>query len=126
MLRAVAGGLVALSVLAGIVSVAGANDALVRVYFDDLEHLKKVVAQFDDVAAWGGRRYADISVPQARLAELAADRRTLVSESGIRTAADVDRLAAAGVNTVLVGETLMRSPDVAATMDELFGPRQWE
>ena len=56
-----------------------------------------------------------------RLAELVEDRRTLVSESGIRSAADVDRLVAAGVNTVLVGETLMRSGDVAATMDELLG-----
>jgi indole-3-glycerol phosphate synthase len=57
-----------------------------------------------------------------RLAELASDPRTLVSESGIRTRADVQRLRAAGVQTVLVGETLMRSENVAATMDEVFGP----
>ena len=56
-----------------------------------------------------------------RLAELAQDPRTLVSESGIKARRDVERLAAAGVNTVLVGEALMRSDDVAATMDELFG-----
>jgi hypothetical protein len=58
--------------LPGSSQVALANDALIRVYFDDLEHLKKVVSEFDDVASWGGRRYADISVPQARLAELEA------------------------------------------------------
>ncbi|KPK84738.1 MAG: hypothetical protein AMJ81_04885 [Phycisphaerae bacterium SM23_33] len=56
-----------------------------------------------------------------RLAEMAQDPRTLVSESGIKTRRDVQRLRAAGVNTVLVGEALMRAPDVAAKMDELFG-----
>ena len=55
-----------------------------------------------------------------RLADLVEDRRTLVSESGIRARGDVERLARAGVNTVLVGETLMRADDVAAKFDELF------
>lgn len=40
--------------------------------------------------------------------------RVLVAESGIRTATDVDRLAAAGVDAILVGESLMRSDDVGA------------
>jgi indole-3-glycerol phosphate synthase len=44
-----------------------------------------------------------------------------VSESGIRTRADVERLRGAGVNAMLVGETLMRQPDVAAAVDELLG-----
>ena len=56
-----------------------------------------------------------------RLADLAEDRRTLVSESGIKTRSDVERLAAAGVNTVLVGETLMRADDIGAMFEELFG-----
>lgn len=51
---------------------ASANDVLVRVYFDDLTHLKKVVSSFDDVASWGGRRYADICVPEGRFAEFEA------------------------------------------------------
>ena len=72
MLRVAAVGLLAFSVVLGLASIVLANDALVRVYFDDLEHLKKVVSEFDDVAAWGGRRYADISVPLERLAELQA------------------------------------------------------
>lgn len=38
--------------------------------------------------------------------------RVLVAESGIRDAADVERLGAAGVDAVLVGETLMRSEDI--------------
>ncbi|HEX5271877.1 MAG TPA: indole-3-glycerol phosphate synthase TrpC [Gemmataceae bacterium] len=45
----------------------------------------------------------------------------LVSESGIRARADVLRLQEAGVRAVLVGETLMRAPDVGAKLDELRG-----
>lgn len=45
----------------------------------------------------------------------------VVSESGIRTRADLDRLAAAGVRAVLVGESLMRSPDIGAALDALRG-----
>jgi indole-3-glycerol phosphate synthase len=45
----------------------------------------------------------------------------LVSESGIRTRADLDRLKAHGVRAVLVGETLMRAPDVGQKLDELCG-----
>jgi indole-3-glycerol phosphate synthase len=45
----------------------------------------------------------------------------LVSESGIRTRDDVLRLQGAGVRAVLVGETLMRAPDVGAKLDELRG-----
>lgn len=47
----------------------------------------------------------------------------LVGESGIRTRADVERLQAAGVNAMLVGETLMSSPDIGAAVDALLGKR---
>ncbi len=47
--------------------------------------------------------------------------RLLVSESGIRSRDDVLRLKAVGVRAVLVGETLMRSPDVGAKLAELLG-----
>jgi indole-3-glycerol phosphate synthase len=50
-----------------------------------------------------------------RLAGLAPAEAVLVGESGIRDVADVERLAAAGVEAVLVGEALMRSPDPVAT-----------
>lgn len=43
----------------------------------------------------------------------------LVSESGIRTHADVERLASAGVKAVLVGESLMRANDVGRALREL-------
>lgn len=45
----------------------------------------------------------------------------LVSESGIRTREDMTRLQAVGVRAVLIGETFMRSPDIAATFRMLRG-----
>lgn len=44
---------------------------------------------------------------------------TVVSESGIKTAADVRVLKEAGVAAILVGESLMRSPDIGAALDAL-------
>lgn len=45
----------------------------------------------------------------------------LVAESGIRTPADVQSLGAAGVDAVLVGESLMRQEDVGAAASALTG-----
>ncbi len=45
----------------------------------------------------------------------------LVSESGIRNRQDIIRLEAAGVKAVLIGETLVRAPDIGAKLDELKG-----
>ncbi|MFO0895847.1 MAG: indole-3-glycerol phosphate synthase TrpC [Pirellulales bacterium] len=45
----------------------------------------------------------------------------VVGESGIRTRADAERLAAAGVDAMLVGETLMLREDLGAAVDELLG-----
>jgi indole-3-glycerol phosphate synthase len=42
-----------------------------------------------------------------------------VSESGLRARADVERVVAAGAHAVLVGEALVRAPDVAAAVREL-------
>ena len=56
-----------------------------------------------------------------RLAPLAPPGACLVAESGIATRADVARLAAAGVDAVLVGEALSRSNDPVATIHELLG-----
>jgi indole-3-glycerol phosphate synthase len=45
----------------------------------------------------------------------------LISESGIRTRADVERLAAGGAHAFLVGESLMRAPDPALALSMLRG-----
>jgi indole-3-glycerol phosphate synthase len=47
--------------------------------------------------------------------------RLVVSESGIRTPADVQRLRAAGVHAFLVGEAFMRAPDPGAALANLVG-----
>jgi len=45
----------------------------------------------------------------------------LITESGIRDHTDVQRLAAVGANCLLVGESLLRAPDIAAATRELLG-----
>jgi indole-3-glycerol phosphate synthase len=45
-----------------------------------------------------------------------------VAESGIRTTADVARLKAAGIDAMLVGESLMRQPDIAKAVGALLAP----
>ncbi|MCX5658921.1 MAG: indole-3-glycerol phosphate synthase TrpC [Planctomycetota bacterium] len=55
-----------------------------------------------------------------RLLSLVDDPSILVSESGIRTPQDVQRLREAGVHRVLVGEHLMRQPDVGVALRELM------
>jgi molybdenum cofactor biosynthesis protein MoaC len=46
--------------------------------------------------------------------------RLVIAESGIRHPADLDRLAAAGARCFLVGESLMREPDVTAATRRLL------
>ena len=62
----------------------------------------------------------DLAVTERLTARIPADR-LLVTESGIGAPADVARLAAAGARAMLVGESLMRQPDVAAATRALLG-----
>lgn len=55
------------------------------------------------------------------LAPLVPDDSIIISESGMETRDDVERAIRAGVQGVLVGETLMRSADPASTIQELVG-----
>jgi indole-3-glycerol phosphate synthase len=47
--------------------------------------------------------------------------RVVIAESGIRTADDVRGLRAAGVDAILVGETLMQAPDAVEVLRALLG-----
>ena len=56
-----------------------------------------------------------------RLRNLAPDNVVFVSESGIKNAGDIAILERNRVGAVLIGETLMRSPDKKAALEELNG-----
>jgi indole-3-glycerol phosphate synthase len=51
----------------------------------------------------------------ARLRALIPGEIAVVGESGLKTPEDIRAMARAGVDAVLIGETLVRSKDVAAT-----------
>lgn len=62
----------------------------------------------------------DLERALAMLPQVPSDR-VAVLESGVSTREDVERAIDAGAGAVLVGETLMRSPDPAATIRSLRG-----
>ena len=55
------------------------------------------------------------------LAPLVPKDRLVISESGIKSRADMLKLAAAGIHGALVGEAFMRSADVGAKVREMLG-----
>jgi indole-3-glycerol phosphate synthase len=57
-----------------------------------------------------------------RLAGSVPPGRTLVSESGIESRDDVERMALHGVDAVLVGEGILRSSDIGAAVRALVSP----
>ena len=61
----------------------------------------------------------DLAVTEELASAVPADR-FLISESGIRDHTDLERLAAAGVQCFLVGESLMRQSDVVASTRALL------
>jgi indole-3-glycerol phosphate synthase len=98
-------------------------DALVEIY--DGENLERVLELEPAVVGINNRDLRTFATDLDHTLELApraAARTILVSESGIRTSDDVARLRAAGVRAILVGETLMRAGNVAATIADLLGP----
>jgi indole-3-glycerol phosphate synthase len=56
-----------------------------------------------------------------RLRKLVPEGALLVAESGIKTRQDIEKLQASGIDGVLIGESLMRSPDKKKALQELRG-----
>lgn len=54
-----------------------------------------------------------------RLSNIVDDHAVLVSESGIKTNADMKKVRSLGADAVLIGETLMRSGNIGTTLHEL-------
>ncbi|MEL6297411.1 MAG: indole-3-glycerol phosphate synthase TrpC [Pseudomonadota bacterium] len=61
----------------------------------------------------------DLAVTE-RLAPRVGQDRIVIGESGLGTPADLARLATAGVTTFLIGESLMRQPDVTAATQAIL------
>jgi indole-3-glycerol phosphate synthase len=95
-------------------------DAIVEVH--DEEELSRALAVDADVIGINNRDLVDFSVDLNVTFELLTDvpaGKTVVSESGIHTRADVEELEQVGVDAVLVGEALMRAPDPEAACRDL-------
>jgi indole-3-glycerol phosphate synthase len=95
-------------------------DAVVEISSgDELETALEVDA---DVIGINNRDLEDFSVDLQRTFDLLADvpaGKTVLSESGISSREQIEELEQAGVDAVLVGETLMRAPDPESAVREL-------
>jgi indole-3-glycerol phosphate synthase len=98
-------------------------DALVEVH--DEAELERALVAGADLVGINNRDLAtfetDLGITERLAPGLAGRGVVVVGESGIFTHADVRRLEAAGADAVLVGEALMREPDVGRALAELRG-----
>ena len=92
--------------------------------FHDEVHLPRLLALGADLIGINNRdlRHFHTDIEHTlRLRDRIPPDVLVVSESGIRTRADVQRLEAAGVSAILVGESLMCASNVGLAVDRLLG-----
>jgi indole-3-glycerol phosphate synthase len=98
-------------------------DVLAEVH--DADELDRAVALPGTLLGINNRNLKTLKVDLATFEHLASRvprGRVLVAESGIRNAADIARLQAAGAGAFLVGESLMAQADVTAATRRLLAP----
>ena len=90
----------------------------------DEEEMQSAIEAGARVIGVNNRNLKDFTVDignSIRLRGLAPENVLFVAESGIKTAEDIEKLREAKVSGVLIGETLMRSPDKKAALEKLNG-----
>jgi indole-3-glycerol phosphate synthase len=96
-------------------------DVLVEVH--DLTEMDRALELGADMIGINNRNLktftVDLATTEALSEEIPNDT-VAISESGIKTAEDVRRVRACGINAVLVGETLMRAKNVPEKLAELL------